>query len=69
MGGNNAPTPILDRIKEIWRSKICHVIFNKHDTQLHQHCKLKTGKLIQLKAITGKRVAYRGCNLKKRGYD
>ena len=27
---------------------------------------LKTSKLIQLKAITDKRVAYRGCNLKKR---
>ena len=28
---------------------------------------LKTCKLIQLKAMTGKRVAYRGCNLRKRG--
>ena len=28
---------------------------------------LKTSKLIQLNAITGKRVAYRGCNLKKKG--
>ena len=35
--------------------------------KLYQYCKLRTGKLIQLKAITGKRVAYRGCNLKKRG--
>ena len=30
---------------------------------------LKTSKLVQLKAITGKRVAYRGCNLEKRGYN
>ena len=30
---------------------------------------LRTGKLIQLKAITGKRVAYHGCNLKIRGYN
>ena len=28
---------------------------------------LRTGTFIQLKAITGKRVAYRGCNLKKKG--